>query len=85
MNGSSSAAAQSQPQPQMNGGSPTATLRPRRWNHRGADWQYRHPATSIPGVLLANNEPGQQTAHGTVVGHFARRKRDVQLDGGTKM
>jgi hypothetical protein len=42
--------------------------------------------TSIPGVLLANNAPGQQDprmaqASGILLG----AKKDVQLDGGTEM
>jgi len=42
--------------------------------------------TSVPGVLLAINEPGQQDprmaqASGILLG----AKRDVQLDGGTKV
>lgn len=42
--------------------------------------------TSIPGVLLANNEPGQQgprmaQSSGILLG----AKRDVHLDGGTKV
>jgi hypothetical protein len=42
--------------------------------------------TSIPGVLLANNEPGQQDprmaqASGILLG----AKKDVHLDSGTKV
>jgi hypothetical protein len=43
-------------------------------------------ATSIPGVLLANNEPGQQDLRmAQSSGILLGAKRDVQLDGGTKV
>ncbi|HEY4382746.1 MAG TPA: hypothetical protein VGN01_20550 [Acidobacteriaceae bacterium] len=43
-------------------------------------------ATSIPGVLLANNEPGQQDPRmGQASSILLGSKKDVQLDGGTQM
>jgi len=43
-------------------------------------------ATSIPGVLLANNEPGQQDPRmGQASSILLGSKKDVQLEGGTKM
>jgi hypothetical protein len=43
-------------------------------------------ATSIPGVLLANNEPGQQDPRmGQASSILLGSKQDVQLEGGTKM
>jgi hypothetical protein len=42
--------------------------------------------TSFPGVLLANNEPGQQDPRmAQSSGILLGAKRDVQLDGGTKV
>ena len=42
--------------------------------------------TSIPGVLLANNAPGQQDPRmATVSSILLGAKRDVQLNGGTQM
>ena len=43
-------------------------------------------ATSIPGVLLANNEPGQQDPRmGQASSILLGSKQDVQLEGGTKI
>jgi hypothetical protein len=87
MNGSSSAAAQSQPQPQMNGGSPTASpAGPAAGTIVARTGNIAIRTTSIPGVLLANNEPGQQDPRmAQSSGILLGAKRDVQLDGGTKM
>jgi hypothetical protein len=42
--------------------------------------------TSIPGVLLASNEPGQQDPRmAQSSGILLGAKRDVQLNGGTKV
>jgi hypothetical protein len=42
--------------------------------------------TSIPGVLLANNAPGQQDPRMAAVSSILLgAKRDIQLDGGTQM
>jgi hypothetical protein len=42
--------------------------------------------TSIPGVLVANNAPGQQDARmGQASGILLGAKQDIELDGGTQM
>ena len=42
--------------------------------------------TSIPGVLLANNAPGQQDPRmGQSSGILLGAKQDIELDGGTQM
>jgi hypothetical protein len=42
--------------------------------------------TSIPGILLANNAPGQQDPRmAQASGFLLGAKKDVHLDGGTKM
>jgi hypothetical protein len=42
--------------------------------------------TSVPGVLLANNEPGQQDPRMAQVSSILLgAKKDIQLDGGTQM
>lgn len=42
--------------------------------------------TSIPGVLLANNEPGQQDPRmAQSSGILLGAKRDIHLDGGTNV
>jgi hypothetical protein len=87
MNGPGSAAAQSQPQPQMNGGPPaTSFAGPAAGTIVARTGNIAIRTTSIPGVLLANNEPGQQDprmaqASGILLG----AKKDVHLDGGTKV
>jgi hypothetical protein len=87
MNGPGSAAAQSQPQPQMNGGPPAASFAgPAAGTIVARTGNIAIRTTSIPGVLLANNEPGQQDprmaqASGILLG----AKKDVHLDGGTKV
>jgi hypothetical protein len=43
-------------------------------------------STSIPGVVVANNAPGQQDPRmGQSSGILIGAKRDIQLDGGTQM
>jgi hypothetical protein len=42
--------------------------------------------TSVPGVLLANNAPGQQDPRMAQVSSILLgAKQDIQLDGGTQM
>jgi hypothetical protein len=89
MNSSSSAAANTaQTQPQMNGASPAGpapgTPAPGTVVARTGNIAIR--TTSIPGVLLASNEPGQQDprmaqSSGIILG----AKSDVHLDSGTKV
>lgn len=88
MNGPGGAAVQSQPQPQMNGGSPSASpaAGPAAGTIVARTGNIAIRTTSIPGVLLANNEPGQQDprmaqASGILLG----AKKDVHLDSGTKV
>jgi len=87
MNGPGSGAARSQPQPQLNGGSPAASpAGPAAGTIVARTGNIAIRTTSIPGVLLANNEPGQQDprmaqASGILLG----AKKDVHLDGGTKV
>jgi len=89
MNGPASATAQSQPQSQMNmnssspGANPTGPAAGTIVARTG-DIAIR--TTSIPGVLLANNEPGQQDPRmAQSSGILLGAKRDVQLDGGTRV
>jgi hypothetical protein len=91
MNGSGSAAAQNQPQSpaqsQMSGGSPTAPpAAPAPGTIVARTGNIAIRTTSIPGVLLANNEPGQQDPRmAQSSGILLGAKRDVKLDGGTKV
>ena len=90
MNGSSAAAAGStaaQTQPQMSGSSPSSTAAgpaPGTVVARTGNIAIR--TTSIPGVLLASNEPGQRDprmaqASGILLGP----EHDIHLDGGTRV
>lgn len=89
MNGPGTAAANTATaQPQMNGRSPAANTAsgPAAGTVVARTGNIAIRTTSIPGVLLANNEPGQQDprmaqASGIILG----AKRDVHLDGGTKV
>jgi len=87
MNGPSSSAAPSQPQSQTNGGSPAVSpAGPAAGTIVARNGNIAIRTTSIPGVLLANNEPGQQDPRmAQSSGILLGAKRDVQLDGGTNV
>jgi hypothetical protein len=89
MNGSASATANTaSAQPQMSGGSPAAnpSTGPAPGTVVARTGNIAIRTTSIPGVLLATDEPGQQDprmaqASGIILG----AKQDVHLEGGTKV
>ena len=90
MNGTSSATATANPsmaQPQMNGGAATASPSgptPGTVVARTGNIAIR--TTSIPGVLLANNAPGQQDPRmAQSSGILLGPKQDIHLDGGTRV
>lgn len=89
MNGSSSATASSPAtqQPQTSSTSPAANpAMPAPGTIVARTGNIAIRTTSIPGVLLANNEPGQQDPRmAQSSGILLGAKRDVHLDGGTKV
>jgi hypothetical protein len=90
-NGSGSATASSPAaQPQTSSGSPTSPAASPAMPAAGTivarTGNIAIRTTSIPGVLLASNEPGQQDPRmAQSSGILLGAKRDVQLNGGTKV
>jgi hypothetical protein len=89
MNGAGGAASPSQSQPQMSGGS-SSSLAPESGPAAGTvvarTGNIAIRTTSIPGVLLASNEPGQQDPRmAQSSGILLGPKHDIHLDGGTRM
>ena len=87
MNGSGSATASSPAQPQTSSGSAAASpAMPAAGTIVARTGNIAIRTTSIPGVLLASNEPGQQDPRmAQSSGILLGAKRDVQLSGGTKV
>jgi len=92
MNGASrsgSAAAQTPMQPQTSGGGPAPenpNTSPAAGTVVARSGNIAIRTTSIPGVLLASNEPGQQDPRmAQSSGILLGAKQDIHLDGGTKV
>ena len=90
MNGSGGAAATSPSQPQMSNPSSNASAAPQGPPAAGTvvarTGNIAIRTTSIPGVLLASNEPGQQDPRmAQSSGILLGPKHDIHLDGGTRM
>jgi hypothetical protein len=91
MNGAGGAASPSQPQPQISGGSSSPAPQsspagPAAGTVVARTGNIAIRTTSIPGVLLAGNEPGQQDPRmAQSSGILLGPKHDIHLDGGTRM
>ncbi|HEX4285478.1 MAG TPA: hypothetical protein VHZ28_10325 [Terracidiphilus sp.] len=90
MGGSSAAAAPaqtpSQPQTSSNGAAPASAGAPAAGTVVARTGNISIKTTSIPGVLLATNEPGQQDPRmAQSSGILLGPKHDIHLDGGTKV
>ena len=68
------------------GAAPTANTQPAPGTVVARNGNIAIRTTSIPGVLVANNAPGQQDPRmGQASGILLGAKQDIELDGGTQM